>query len=163
MDRGSGYITMNYFTRIIFALLIFLSPLGCRDIVVNVPSFEQPGISGTWEGDFGAYNASGQETSIEEEIRRRDSIRLSVGITNDRYAVHGIWEISVYSYIEQGFSSARYPFSSSMIDVGNGKYSMRLYINQGSAIYEMWLDGDELVLYRPDTGYYSILTKVQPQ
>jgi len=47
-----------------------------------------------------------------------------------------------------------------MIDTGGGIYSMRLYVNQGSAVYEMWLDGDVLVVHRPDTGYNHRLTRV---
>lgn len=136
--------------------------LGCRDIVVNVPegSPDMPAISGIWEGGFGTYDSNGDQTTAPEDIRRRDSIRLSIGNTDDNYAVHGVWTISVYSYIEQGFSTASYPFSSSMIDAGSGMYSMRLYVNQGSAVYEMWLDGDVLVVHRPDTGYNHRLTRV---
>jgi len=136
---------------------------GCRDIIVNVPSEDSSTatISGLWEGGFGTYDSSGNQTDVPGDMRRSDSIRLSIGNTEDNYAIHGVWTISVYSYIEQGFSTASYPFSSSMIDVGGGVYSMRLYVNQGSAVYEMWLDQDTLVLSRPDTGYIHRLNRVK--
>jgi hypothetical protein len=136
--------------------------LGCRDIIVNVPVNEQvaASINGLWEGGFGTYDSKGDQTDVPEDIRRRDNIRLSIGNTEDNYAVHGVWTISVYSYIEQEFSTASYPFSSSMIDTGGGIYSMRLYVNQGSAVYEMWLDGDVLIVRRPDTNYSHELIRV---
>ncbi len=146
--------------QIIICGLVILPVFGCRDIIVNMPQEELPSIYGTWEGGFGTYDSNGNETDVPEDMRRRDSIRLSIGNTDDNYAVHGVWTISVYSYIEQGFSTASYPFSSSMIDAGSGMYSMRLYVNQGSAVYEMWLDGDVLVVHRPDTGYNHRLTRV---
>lgn len=149
-------------SKLILAVAFVLTLLGCRDIVVNVPVSEQvaASINGLWQGGFGTYDSSGNETDVPEDIRRRDSIRLSIGNTRDNYAIHGVWTISVYSYIEQGFSTASYPFSSSMIDVGGGMYSMRLYVNQGSAVYEMWLDGDVLIVRRPDTNYSHELIRV---
>jgi hypothetical protein len=152
------YNTMIKYTIIFLCLCL----MGCRDIIVNVPdgNLDMPSISGIWEGEFGAYDANGQITAVEADTRRRDAIRLAIGSTEDRYSVHGVWEISVYGHIEQGFTSASYPFSSSMIDVGSGMYSMRLYVNQGSAVYEMWLDGDVLIVHRPDTGYNHRLTRV---
>ena len=154
MDSGSSKLAL------IFICALMLS--GCRDIVVNVPVNEQiaASINGLWQGGFGTYDSNGNETDVPEDIRRRDSIRLSIGNTDDNYAVHGVWTISVYSYIEQGFSTASYPFSSSMIDTGGGIYSMRLYVNQGSAVYEMWLDGDVLIVRRPDTNYSHELIRV---
>ena len=154
MDSGSSKLAL------IFICALMLS--GCRDIVVNVPANEQvaASINGLWQGGFGTYDSNGDETTAPEDIRRRDSIRLSIGNTDDNYAVHGVWTISVYSYIEQGFSTASYPFSSSMIDTGGGIYSMRLYVNQGSAVYEMWLDEGVLIVHRPDTGYNHRLTRV---
>ena len=149
-------------SKLILAFAFVLTLLGCRDIVVNVPVSEQvaESINGLWQGGFGTYDSNGNETDVPEDIRRRDSIRLSIGNTQDNYAIHGVWTISVYSYIEQGFSTASYPFSSSMIDTGGGIYSMRLYVNQGSAVYEMWMDGDVLMVRRPDTGYNHRLTRV---
>ena len=154
MDSSSSKLAL------IFICALMLS--GCRDIVVNVPANEQvaASINGLWQGGFGTYDSNGDETTAPEDIRRRDSIRLSIGNTDDNYAVHGVWTISVYSYIEQGFSTASYPFSSSMIDTGGGIYSMRLYVNQGSAVYEMWLDEGVLIVHRPDTGYNHRLTRV---
>lgn len=149
-------------SKLILAFAFVLTFLGCRDIVVNVPANEQvaASINGLWEGSFGTYDSNGNETNVPEDIRRRDSIRLSIGNTQDNYAIHGVWTISVYSYIEQGFSTASYPFSSSMIDVGGGIYSMRLYVNQGSAVYEMWLGENVLIVRRPDTNYQHELIRV---
>jgi hypothetical protein len=154
MDSSSSKLAL------IFICVLML--LGCRDIIVNVPSDDSPAtaISGLWGGEFGTYDSNWDETTVPEDIRRRDSIRLSIGNTDDNYAVHGVWTISVYSYIEQGFSTASYPFSSSMIDTGSGIYSMRLYVNQGSAIYEMWNEGDALIVRRPDMGYTHSLSRI---
>lgn len=152
---------MKYYKLGISFLVLIL--LGCRDVVVNVP--EQPidppiAISGTWSGSFGDYDERGERTTNESLVRRKDRIRLSIGETADRYSIHGVWNIAVYSYIEGGFTDADYPFSASLVDVGGGVYSARLYVNQGSAVYEMWLDNDRLIVYRPDAGYTDVLTRV---
>lgn len=153
----------KYYVFVISFLALTLA--GCRDIVVNVPP-EPPAdtvaIAGTWSGPFGTYDERGEQTSNESLIRRRDTIRFSIGETNDLYEAHGVWTIAVYSYIEQGFTSAGYAFSASVVDTGSGLYSMRLHVNQGSAIYEMRVENDRLIVYRPDLGYTHVLTRVRP-
>lgn len=151
---------MKYYALAISFLLL---TAGCRDIVVSVPEpvADDVAPAGSWYGAFGAYDESGEVTTNTEAMRRKDTLRISMGPTGSSYSAHGIWTISVYSYILADWSESSYAFSANVLKVGDNAYSMRLYINQGSAIYDMSvLDSGYLKVTRPDRGHVFYLPPV---